>query len=278
MISRRTLLKATALTSLAPTLSLTAKGASSDATSISRRPDPALFQNGDFVWPKNPADYVPYVARPEPQGPDQDALDEALWETERKEYLRSLSGQNKLDPLDEERGSLLKQMTFHEFLDRYQSDRQRGEAAETQLRKLSVGHVGVLELDAKHQPWVIEAVWKVGVRRIAYGHWIEQRKDDWVWLGRLSDRSAEDRDKISAEAAKYLGRPYKFFDFNLNDDSGFYCSKLVWLSIYRSLNKFAVDGNDDPRRLFWFSPKQLLFAKAVQHVFEPGPYRMSAPK
>jgi len=277
MISRRRIFKIAALASLAPILPSCAKDASSEAGPEEKQPDPALFQNGDFVWPKNPADYVPYVARPEPQRPDQEALDEALWETERKEYLRSLSGQSKLDPLDEERKSLLEKMTFREFLDRYESNRQRGETTKTQIRRLYVGHVGILEIDAEHRPWVIEAVWKVGVRRIAYSQWIEQRKDDWVWLGRLNERSAEDRDKISAEASKYLGRPYKFFDFNLNDDSGFYCSKLVWLSIYRSLNQFAVDGNENPRRVFWFSPKQLLSAKAVKHVFDPAPYRMSAP-
>jgi len=242
-----------------------------DVVSGAKQPNPSLFQNGDFLWPRKPGDYVPYVARIEPQRPDQQRVDAVLWEAERDKYLQFLSRLPSPDSVDLERKRLLGKLTFRNFLDLYESDPdpQHAGAIESEGKGLSVGHVGIVELDEQHQPWVIEAVLKVGVRRISYEQWIEQRKDNLVWLGRLADQPPENRNEISAQAKTYLGTPYDFWNLDLDDTRGFYCSKLVWLSIFRTLD-FGVDGNDDPHRSFWFSPKQLFNAKTVQHVFAPA--------
>jgi len=76
---------------------------------------------------------------------------------------------------------------------------------------------------------------------------------------------------MAKEASKYIGRPYDFWNFDLNSDIGFYCSKLVWLATYRSL-KFAIDGNANSHRIFWFSPKQLLYTRRVIILLDQGSY------
>ncbi len=63
-----------------------------------------------------------------------------------------------------------------------------------------------------------------------------------------------------------MSDPYDFWNFDLDDDRAFYCSKLAWMAIFRSL-KFAVDGNVNPRRSFLFSPKQLLYAPTIVRIF-----------
>jgi len=242
-----------------------------DLVSGAKQPDPSLFQNGDFLWPRKPGDYVPYVARIEPQRPDQQLVDAALWKRGHDRYLQLLSELPEPDSIELDRKRLLDKLTFRAFYGLYVSDfdPQHPGAIENEAKRLSVGHVGIVELDEKQRPWVIEAVLEVGVRRISYERWIEQRKDDLVWLGRLADQPPEKRTEISAQAKTYLGTPYDFWNLDLDDTRGFYCSKLVWLSIFRTLH-FGVDGNDDPHRSFWFSPKQLFNAKKVQHVFAPA--------
>jgi uncharacterized protein YycO len=76
-------------------------------------------------------------------------------------------------------------------------------------------------------------------------------------------------------AVSQLGKPYDIFNFHLDDDRGFYCSKLVWMSAWRGA-KFAVDENPDPNRgnRFppWFAPKALIAAKRVTLLHNPGEY------
>jgi uncharacterized protein YycO len=76
-------------------------------------------------------------------------------------------------------------------------------------------------------------------------------------------------------AQAQIGKPYDFFNFDLNDDSGFYCSKLVWQCLWRTA-KVAADDNPDPQRGKWFppwfSPKALIGAKRVAVLHKPGEY------
>ena len=136
-----------------------------------------------------------------------------------------------------------------------------------------VGHVGIIEVDSDKKAWVIEALLGKDkqVVKHTYEDWLKGRPDEVIWLGRLRQISAEQRAKVAEEANRYKNRPYDFWNFDLNDDSVFYCSKLVWLSIYRSLG-FAVDGDQDSNRLFWFSPKQLMHSPTVELLHDPGPY------
>jgi uncharacterized protein YycO len=79
------------------------------------------------------------------------------------------------------------------------------------------------------------------------------------------------RAEIAIEARRYVGRPYNFWNFDLADDTAFYCSKLAWLAIYRALG-FPIDGVAEPKRSFWFSPKQFLYLKTIARMHDPGIY------
>jgi cell wall-associated NlpC family hydrolase len=131
--------------------------------------------------------------------------------------------------------------------------------------------VGIVEIDEAGVPWVIEALWERGVVRHTYADWAADRSGEVVWLGRLTKLSAAQRAKIPLEAKKHIGKPYDFWNFDLNDDAGFYCSKLAWMAVFRSLN-LAVDGKSNPKRAFWFSPKQLLYVPRMARLIDPGPY------
>jgi hypothetical protein len=76
---------------------------------------------------------------------------------------------------------------------------------------------------------------------------------------------------VSGEASKYIGRPYDFWNLDLADTSAFYCSKLVWLAIRYGLG-FDIDGDSNPKRAFWFSPKQLINEPGIELIVNPEPY------
>ena len=238
-----------------------------DESAVSPRPDPALFQSGDFVWPKVPGAFVPYDA-----GSARSAAeDQARWEAERKRYIDALRARPDLDSTDRERIKVLSQMTYRDFLAVYEGNQTLGVPGAYSGSGFYVGHVGILDIDSNGKAWVIEAVLGAGVRRVVYDEWLNARPKQMVWLGRLRQLSPQARASIVPEATKYIGKPYDFWNFDLNDDSGFYCSKLVWLATFRSLH-FAVDGVDRPKRVLWFSPKQLLYCKTVDRLHDPGPY------
>jgi hypothetical protein len=229
-------------------------------------PNRQLFQGGDFLWPKKPGAFVPYRAGT--ASPFD--LERQQWTRERQQFLeRERSKPNRLpnDQLDAIRG-----MDFREFHARYAADQRPGvPGAYSTGGGIYVGHMGILEVDSGGTPWVIEALWEKGVVRNTYEDWLRNRPGEVVWLGRLRDIDADARERVVAEAKRHVGKPYDFWNFNLLDDNAFYCSKLAWLSIMRTQG-FAVDGNPDPDRGFWFSPKQMLYSKPIARLHDPGPY------
>jgi hypothetical protein len=230
-------------------------------------PDPALFQSGDLIWPKKPGAYVPYNSGTK----NTPEVDRSRWRQERDEYIQQASSLPNLDSLTKKRIQLLRDMDYREFIAVYEGAQEPGLPGVYSGGSFYVGHVGILEVDSRQTPWVIEALLDGGVVRSSYAEWIAERRDQVVWLGRLAELDAQLRAKIIPEATREIGKPYNFWNFDLGDDNGFYCSKLVWFSIYRSLG-FSVDGKDNPHRLLWLSPKQLLYSPAILRIFDPGPY------
>jgi len=112
----------------------------------------------------------------------------------------------------------------------------------------------------------------LGVRRISYADWLRDRPGELVWVGRLRGVSPERRAAVATWAAEQLGKPYNFWDFNLEDASGFYCSKLAWLSVLQGAG-FPPDDDRNPQRVLWYSPKQLMKSKHIKLIVNPGPYR-----
>lgn len=221
------------------------------------------LESGDFLFPRNPRANVPYIVRPD----QSESEDRAAWEATRAEFLaRAAAGRTDLTPAEVKQ---FRSMTYEQFRNIYD-----GEPANLEGKggRISVGHVAIVIRDGANLD-VVEALWgDIGkVIRRPYSQFAAAHVDDSIWHARLKNRPAEDRHAMAIEAAKYVGRPYDFWNFNLNNDAGFYCSKLVWLAAWRAL-KLTVDGNPNPRRSLWFSPKQLLRQPTLDVLVSPGPY------
>jgi cell wall-associated NlpC family hydrolase len=250
---------------------------------VSDFPDPKTLQSGDFVWPKKKGAFVPRYRIDQPPSEEQKA-----WEAARERLLREDPSKSGLSP---ELAEKLKSMSYEEFETRYFAGpaETAGKAAKSRSvniggQTIYVGHVGIVEIDAQGIPYVVEAAASVGLRgaviRTPYADWLKNNSGMRVWHGRVRDLRAGVRKRIVTEAMKQLGKPYEFFNFDLNDDSGFYCSKLAWMSVWRATSSrwvaapIAVDDDPNPRRPFfsWFSPKQLVNAKRVTLLHKPGEY------
>jgi hypothetical protein len=230
-------------------------------------PRPESFESGDFLWPKKPGVYVPYNSGSQRITAEDDA---AEWEAGKQKFLAKLA--NDPDYFTSADIATIQGLTYREFYARYAGDQQPDMPGVYSAGSgIYVGHVGIVDIDSDGRPWVVEALMGEGVVRTAYDRWLQSRPGQIVWQGRIREISKQDRKKIIIEAMKYIGRPYDFWNFDLNNDAGFYCSKLAWMAIFRSLG-FAIDGKPNPQRTFWFSPKQLLYAKTITRLHDPGPY------
>ncbi len=238
-----------------------------------QRPDPATFQTGDFLWPKEPGAWVPYftdpsaVARLRKATPEQAFAEErARWEKEKQDFLGGRRG--RLKP---EQQAFLETLTFEEFRAIYLGNALGPRAELGALGwPVYVGHVAVLNQKPGGKWEVIEAV-PPKVQVVAYDDWLAGRPGQDLWHGRLKKYDQADRARVAVEANKHDKKPYELWNFNLNSDKGFYCSKLVWMAVYRML-KFATDDDPDPDRWIWYSPKQLMGSRHIDMLFRPGKY------
>jgi hypothetical protein len=239
-------------------------GASAAAGQVAA-PEPKQFQSGGFLWPKKPGVFVPYDAGP----PRTQDVDQAKWNEERDRFLTNVATKAPyFTPTQIER---MRRLKYSEFYSAYTGARKTKSGAYSSGGPIYVGHVGIVEIDEAGVAWVIEALWGRGVIRHTYAEWATERAGEVVGLGRLTTLSAAQRARVPIEAKRQVGKPYDFWNFDLNDEAGFYCTKLAWMAILRSLN-FAVDGNANPRRFFWFSPKQFLYVPRIVRLIDPGPY------
>jgi hypothetical protein len=257
-------------TFLAPFVSVMALLPLTGCVSVSSEhpaPAPELLEAGDLIWPKPPGAIVPYRS----QLGEATEHDSAQWEKEKKDYLAELDRKTNRTPEERERYKALEKMTYAEFVAIYLRDLPPGKAAASGLGGvLSVGHVGIIQIE-NGIPFVVEAMITPGVRRISYSDWVKERRGELIWLGRLKNTSAEKRTAVAAVAANYIGRPYNFWNFNLEDSRCFYCSKLAWLSIFTGAG-YPPDDNSNPNRVLWYSPKQLMHSPHVQLIVNPGNY------
>ena len=231
------------------------------AQSELRYPVEASLQPGDFLWPKKPGAIIIYEEAEEPQ---------VRWLKQRDEFVESArsSGDDQLIEIADN----IAHLSYNDFRSRYLRNLIPGQQTTYGLGDiLSVGHVGIVEVDTSGQRWVIEALWGQGVMRTTYKNWLKRRPGEIVWHGRLKKYGPEDRGKIAVEARKWLYSRYDFWNFNLMDTSGFYCSKLVWYCVMKSL-RVAIDGNNNPNRIFWLSPKQILYSDRIHLLNDPGRY------
>jgi len=253
---------------LSSVLAVSAASTSGHASAAVASPNPfpkeSDLQPGDLLWPKVPGAFVPYEYN---TGLDQGA-DFARWDAQRKAKVQNLKQNLTLENTAEL--NTLENLNYSQFRKRYLEGETPGQLTPYSFGDIAaVGHVAIVTT-TNGQLSIVEAT-PPKVVTSSYAEWVKAHPGQVVWQGRLKGVTTEQGATLAAEAPKYLNRPYDFWNFDLGDDTGFYCSKLVWLCVMRSLG-FAVDGDADPKRHFWLSPKQVLYSSAVDILLDQGNY------
>lgn len=228
-------------------------------------PPVETLQSGDFIWPKKPDAIIPYAL---PEGTR--AMDQTVWETERDAYIESLMSSQSLTEDEKRRIELLGTMSYESFMRIYMEDVPSDEEMARGV-SAGVGHVAIVRKVDGEPATIVEALWDIGVREIPYEQWKAERERQIFWHGRLGNLHPARRAAVARLASREVGKPYDFWNFNLEDDTGFYCSKLAWLMI-RNATGLVVDDNPDPQRILWYSPKQLLKSPHIKLLQNPGGY------
>ncbi len=230
--------------------------------------DSATLQSGDLIWPRDPDKRAVYVMAG--TGADSEQDRQAWLETKAEFEARVARGEIQMTA---EEIAYLKALTYEQFRRRYDEDTAPSPLVLRGARGgLTVGHVAIVIIE-NGKTEVVEAVWgsiKKVIRR-PYTDFENEHAKDLKWRARLKGRTPEEMHKVALTAAGQERKPYDFWNFNLDSDAGFYCSKLVWFAVYHALG-FAIDGNPNPKRGFWFSPKQLLRQPTLDTIDNPGPY------
>jgi hypothetical protein len=248
-----------------------------NSQSVPDFPDMRTFRQGDLIWPKRKRSLVPQARSAQPKQNDE----RTAWEAARGRLLADPQGAG-LAPEVAER---LKGMSFTEYEREYYSVTDLPRSGPVPRGALpgpiSVGHVGMIQVERNGGAFIVEAIpsWRGvthnGVVRLPYAEWLGGYSNIQVWHGRLRGLDRQAGGKLLDVALGQLVKPYDFFNFDLNDDSGFYCSKLVWMCAWRAL-KVALDDNPDPHRggRFppWFSPKALIGVRHIELLHSPGAY------
>ena len=228
------------------------------------RPDPSTLRSGDLVWPKADDQIVCYLT-----GDDYDAL----WRQQRDAYVATVRADPAATQQERELALLVEGWSYAEFVT-FPPERAAFVAA---MDRPWVGHVGVVEV-RDGVPWVIDATPHRSIGGIAGASGVaDQTWADWVgddghlkshvWHGRLLRLDPVQAAKLPQTAKAQMGKPYQFFNFNLDDTAGFYCSKLVWYAAWRALG-LSLDGGA-PQRRFWVSPLQLMRSSGVHLLYTP---------
>jgi hypothetical protein len=279
---RRDFLSSLGAASLAAAIGVrTAAAQQPNAQSVPDFPDMRNFRTGDLLWPKRKRTIsLPQARSAEPKQDD----DRPGWEAAREQLLANPQAAG-LSPEVAER---LRTMSYAEFEREYFSLSARdlppsaAPAARGALPgPISVGHVGMIQVESNGGAFLIEAIpsWRgsphKGVVRLPYAEWLGGYTNIQVWHGRLRGFDAEAGRRLIDIASRQIGKPYDFFNFNLNDDSGFYCSKLIWMCAWRGL-QLAIDDDPNPNRGTrfppWFSPKALIGVRHIEILHSPGDY------
>lgn len=233
------------------------------------RPAPKDLRKGDLLWPKPACAYVPFSGNN--NGREDDVIQ---WHRERDAFIAQLMANAPLSSEDFSLVDRLSQMRFDDFELQYVANLPAGLYVPLDRNAVfGVGHVAIVDVDAEGNRWVIEANKEIGAVVVKpYADWEAGRGNDAIWHGRVSGLPASVTNDVAKIARGFEGRRYWFFGFNLDDDSSFYCSKLVWICYWRGAG-LALDESKELNRRWWVSPKQIMESCLVKiQEPSPGPY------
>ena len=228
-------------------------------------PNPSKLKHGDLIWPKTPNQFIPYTS--EPFG--NYISDQEKWEEEKVAFISSIENSDATT-YEKALANWLKELDYAQFREIYIGEKQDQLLGTLELPIPYVGHVGIISVQ-DGEPWVVEAIWGIGVQNIQYTDWLTERSDADVWQYRFDSFSSSCTEEIVNCAKAQLDKPYGFFNLNLNDSKSFYCSKLIWYSVFNAIG-LAVDNNPNPERFIWYSPRQLMGSRYLELIHSPGSY------
>jgi hypothetical protein len=251
------------------------------------QPDVRDLQSGDFLWCKHRGETIAYLAaQPGDISGEAPGSDAAIWNEQKAQYLEALESDGQQDT---DHYRYISRLTYLEFVTG-PWDGQLGGPTHARWQRAALGAPGLLGLHVSvgHMAivlgegagaLVVEAIPRSytaggpdGVTVTPYAAWQDYRHDMLVWHGRLAGQSEAMRSAVATEAGRQQGRPYRFFEFNLLDDSGFYCSKLAWFATWVATRCVALDDRADPDRHIWYSPKQAMHSRHIDLLNVPAPY------
>jgi hypothetical protein len=231
---------------------------SSNAGNATSGPPPETsLKTGDLLFPRPKDGVVVYLSGAAKHASDY-SEEEREWLNIRK---RIANGEGEIPQTARDE---IASMSYNEFRVRYGGEGGPGLFG----IQFYTGHVAIF--DAGN---VIEALWG-GCDRVIerpYAVWADKHADHLVWQSRFADRSDAELCAFCEVARQQVNVPYNFFNFDLSDNSGFYCSKLVWYAVWKAM-KFEPDNDPVTLRLFWYSPKQLLHSQHLAAIQAPANY------
>ena len=141
-------------------------------------------------------------------------------------------------------------------------------------RRFYIGHPSIVHRDGGRL-MMIDATWTAGgVQCKPHEDWVKDMPGASHWHGRLRGFDAQRRAAVAQAALSIRDsdpRPaYSLWDpaaFDLLDNTSTYCSKLVWTAVYMAC-EIPIDGNPDPKRFWWFTPRASYQCEAFVHF--PG--------
>ena len=231
-------------------------------------PDPTAFRDGDLIWPKKEGAYVPFNSKPT----STSKVDSDEWERERQQFIERVQNDSGASQSQKELAARVAKMNFEEFREEVLGQDMGGREVVPYGSggySIYTGHVGMIFFE-NSEPWVVEAV-PPKVQKIPYKKWLKEREGADVWHARVIGLKPKDQEKMIEQALEHVGKPYSLWDLNLNDPESFYCSKLIWFVIYRSLG-WSLDDNPESDRLNWYTPKQIMQSPHVEMFFAPTTY------
>jgi Permuted papain-like amidase enzyme, YaeF/YiiX, C92 family len=216
-----------------------------------------LAQDGDFIWIKPKNAFVPQLPKPR-YYPDFQTISDDLYEffTGKKVERIELKGARALTQTPR---TILNDIIG--FV----------------LRIIYPGHCAIVH--KKDGVTNIIEAWGEAPNMVIsteISEWYD-KNDDYTggpysfWLGRLEGFDEQDRAKISDYAQTQLGKKFNFFNFDLDNEKSYYCSKLAWLAIFKTLN-LAIDGHPKAERIYWFSPKNFIKCKGIKLIYGDDKY------
>lgn len=225
--------------------------------------DASILQSGDLIWTRGKDTPIPYSSA------TTNVV--AEWEAGKKAFISALLARKATwSPNDAQQYTDLQGISYEDFDAFYFAGRKAAKMESYGSTTGVVGHVALILVE-KDNAFILEANTDGGVKQVEILTWLRSRGDNLFWVGRIQNLSIEKRREIAIYAKQFIGQPYDFWNFDLSSTNGFYCSKYVWYCTWKCTG-IALDKNDEPRRTFWLSPKQLTKSTYITFLVRPANY------